>query len=354
MNENHVEEISSRSFVYDALVVMAACVVVIAGVRAATLIVVPMLMSIFIAVIISAILTKLRDLGIGTTVAVLLIICFLGFAGIGMAIIMGPTIEELLQSDLQQKLRLRQVEIIAWLKGRGVEFADELGARYMDVNSPVKIFQQLLKSLSTVLNYTLIVFLMLAFLMWEWSRFGEKIKELPGDTQKNVVRVAEVMKSIRQYMLIKTFVSVLTGIMIAVWLYILGVKYALLWGMVAFLLNFIPTIGSLVAGIVPTFFTLVTEDNIAIPIHVAIAFLAVNGLVGNVLEPRIMGEGLGLSTFFVFVSLIFWGWVLGPAGMLLAVPLTMTIKIGLAHDPRTAWIANFLGAGIGTNRLDST
>jgi len=213
----------------------------------------------------------------------------------------------------------------------------------LNIFSPVQIFRAFLESVVGILNYTLIVLLMLLFLLLEWSRFGKKLEELPGNSQKYIEQVSEVLASIRRYMLIKTMVSLLTGLLITAALILLGTDYAALWGIVSFLFNYIPTIGSMVAGIVPVLYVLVDQGPWAAA-YVAIVFLAVNFVIGNLLEPRIMGEGLGLSTFVVFLSLIFWGWVLGPAGMLLAVPLTMVVKISLASDERTRWFALLLGS----------
>ncbi len=215
---------------------------------------------------------------------------------------------------------------------------------YLGGFSPALIFRSFLDSVMGMFNYALIVFLMLVFLLLEWSQFGQRMEALPGNTQKNIEQVAEILASIRRYMLIKTMVSLLTGLLITIWLMLLGVKYAALWGTVAFLFNFIPAIGSLIAGIVPTLFVLV-DQNSMMAAHVAVAFIVVNFLIGNLLEPRIMGEGLGISTFVVFLSLVFWGWVLGPAGMLLAVPITMVIKIALASDERSEWIAILMASG---------
>ena len=209
--------------------------------------------------------------------------------------------------------------------------------------SPIEIFRSFLDSVMGMVNYALIVFLMLMFLLLEWSRFGQKLEKLPGNTQSYVEQVAEILASIRRYMFIKTLVSLLTGLLITGWLLMLGASYAVLWGTVAFLFNYIPTIGSIIAGIVPTLFVLVDQGPVE-AMWVAVAFLVVNFLIGNILEPRIMGEGLGLSTFVVFLSLVFWGFVLGPVGMLLAVPLTMAIKIALGRDERTQWIALLLGS----------
>jgi len=214
----------------------------------------------------------------------------------------------------------------------------------LNVLSPVQIFRSFLESVMGMLNYTLIVLLMLLFLLFEWSRFGKKLEALPGGSQLSMAQVTAVLAAIRKYMLIKTIVSVMTGVLIGFGLMLLGTDYAALWGVIAFLFNYIPTIGSIIAGIVPVLYVLVDQDPWAAS-YVAAVFLSVNFIIGNVLEPRIMGEGLGLSTFVVFLSLIFWGWVLGPAGMLLAVPLTMVVKIVLASDERTRWFALLLGSG---------
>ena len=131
-----------------------------------------------------------------------------------------------------------------------------------------------------------------------------------------------------RYIAIKTSVSVFTGVMVTTFLWVLDVDFPVLWGLVALLLNFIPTIGSIIAGIPPVLLALVqlgpTEAGL-----VVLGFFLVNTIVGNILEPRYMGQGLGLSALVVFVSLIFWGWLFGPVGMLLSVPLTMSAKIAL-------------------------
>ena len=116
----------------------------------------------------------------------------------------------------------------------------------------------------------------------------------------------------------------------------------MLWGTLAFLLNYVPNIGSIIAAIPALLLALVQLGPGAV-LWSAIGYLVVNNLVGNVIEPRFMGRGLGLSTLVVFLSLVFWGWVLGPVGMFLSVPLTMTLKIALDSSEETRWIAILLG-----------
>ncbi len=134
----------------------------------------------------------------------------------------------------------------------------------------------------------------------------------------------------------------ITGVLIAVCLAIVGVDYPILWGLVAFLLNYIPNIGSIIAAIPAVAFALV-QLGFGGALWTIVIFVAINMGVGNVLEPKLMGKGLGLSTFIIFLSLIFWGFVLSTVGMFLSVPLMMTIKIILENNPQTKWIAIMLG-----------
>ena len=125
-------------------------------------------------------------------------------------------------------------------------------------------------------------------------------------------------------------------------MWIIGVDFPALWGLLAFLLNYVPTIGSLIAAAPPVLLALV-QLGAWHAAAVAAVFAVTNVGFGNVVEPRFMGRGLGLSTLVVFLSLVFWGFLLGPVGMLLSVPLTMTAKIALEANPGTTWLALLLG-----------
>ena len=146
----------------------------------------------------------------------------------------------------------------------------------------------------------------------------------------------------KQYLVIKTLVSLVTGILVAVWLAILGVNFPLLWGLLAFLLNYIPNIGSILAAIPASLLALV-QISLGAALLVVLGFLVINVVMGNVIEPRWTGRGVGLSPLVVFFSLIFWGWVLGPMGLILSVPLTVTVKIALESSEETRWVAVLLG-----------
>lgn len=134
----------------------------------------------------------------------------------------------------------------------------------------------------------------------------------------------------------------MTGVTIGAWLWLVGLDFALLWGVPAFLLNYVPNIGSVIAAVLAILLALVTLDAPGV-VPVIVAHAVVSLVVGNILEPRWMGRGLGLSTVVVYLSLIFWGWVLGPVGMLLSRSLTMALKLAFEADARTRWLAVLLG-----------
>ena len=150
------------------------------------------------------------------------------------------------------------------------------------------------------------------------------------------MRTRRFLRSVYRYLLIKTAASMLTGLLVGVGLSWLGIDFAILWGILAGLLNFIPTIGSFIAAVPALLVTVVSGTPLDI-LLAAVLYVVVNISIGSILEPRLLGRSLGLSPVIVLVSLLVWGWVFGPIGMLLAVPLTMIAKLALDSSPQTRW-----------------
>ena len=134
----------------------------------------------------------------------------------------------------------------------------------------------------------------------------------------------------------------MTGTLIGLWVWFLDVDFPLLWGLLAFLFNYIPFFGSIIAAI-PAVLVTVVQFDWSRTLLVGLGYFAVNTVVGNLIEPHLMGRRFGLSATVVLLSLIFWGWVWGAMGMILSVPLTMTIKISCRHSERLRWVAVLLG-----------
>jgi predicted PurR-regulated permease PerM len=151
------------------------------------------------------------------------------------------------------------------------------------------------------------------------------------------------MQNLGRYLGIKTVVSMATGVCAGVLTWSIGLDFPLLWAMLAFLLNYVPTIGSIIAA-VPAVLLALVQIGPGAAGATALGFISINVVFGNFLEPRLMGYGVGISPLVVFVGLVAWGFIFGPVGMLLSVPLTMTLKMALENDDRTRWVAILLGS----------
>ena len=187
-----------------------------------------------------------------------------------------------------------------------------------------------------------LILLTMTFILLEWSGFREKTRVAFAHSEEQLARFAEISDNIKKYLMLKTLISLATGVLVTVWLIILQVDFPLLWGTLAFVLNFIPNIGSLIAAVPPVLLAFL-QMGFSGAVFTALGYLVVNFILANLIEPRVMGEGVGLSTLVVFLSLVFWGWVLGPIGMLLSVPLTMISRILLDAVDETRWIAVLMG-----------
>ena len=201
----------------------------------------------------------------------------------------------------------------------------------------------LLNSLKDVLtNIFLIIFTMI-FILLEASTVETKVAAAFGRSTQSLKRPRVFLANLGRYLGIKTVVSLATGLTAGTLTWAIGLDFPLLWGMLAFLLNYVPNIGSIIAA-VPAVLMALVQLGPGAASATAIGFVAINIVFGNVIEPRLMGYGVGLSPLVVFIGLVFWGWVFGPVGMLLSVPLTMTLKLALESDKRTRWIAILIGS----------
>ncbi|MDR4504226.1 MAG: AI-2E family transporter [Candidatus Scalindua sp.] len=181
---------------------------------------------------------------------------------------------------------------------------------------------------SFVGNTFLITLFMLFMLAGSGKLSGKVEKAFSSDHSRRITKVLQNIDSqARQYLLTKTLISAGTGTLTAVTLWLIGVDFPIIWGFLTFLLNFIPNIGSIVAAILPFILSLLQFDTVATPILVLMFLGTIQVLMGSILEPKIMGFKLNLSPLVVLVSLIFWGWLWGFWGMILAIPMTATIKI---------------------------
>jgi predicted PurR-regulated permease PerM len=208
------------------------------------------------------------------------------------------------------------------------------------------IVQTLSGSFFSFMGNLLWVLLFMVFILAEREAFTKRLVNKLGQERSTPIleSMDHINAAIQQYLGLKTLVSLLTGVLVAVILWLFGVNFALLWGTLVFILNFIPTIGSIVATAPPIAITLFQYGSISKTLLVAAILIAVQVAVGNILEPKIMGRGLNLSPLVVLLSLIFWGWVWGIPGMLLSVPLTAALRIAMEQIDSTRTAAALISS----------
>jgi len=224
----------------------------------------------------------------------------------------------------------------------GDESMESLGDM-IDPGWAMGLVATILNSLKGVLTNTFLIIFTMIFMLLEVSSVGTKVEAALGRSAESLQRPREFLHNLGRYLGIKTIVSSATGACAGLLAWSIGLDFPLLWAMLAFLFNYIPTIGSIIAAVPAVLLALVQLGPGAAG-ATAMGFAAINVVFGNVIEPRLMGYGVGLSPLIVFVGLIFWGWVFGPVGMLLSVPLTMTLKLALESDESTKWIAILIGS----------
>jgi predicted PurR-regulated permease PerM len=325
------------------LLTAAALVVILAGLKAAASLIVPFLLALFLAIICLPAMNALIRHKVPESLAVLLItLSLLAIAGLVTAFA-GASVADFSQNlpTYQSKLKGEMGAFITWLSDHGVSVSSAALLDQFDPAAAMGMAGKLLAGLGNALANTLLIVLMVIFLLFEAMAIPHKWAFL-GNHAPSSDGIHRFIASVNRYLVIKTIVSFGTGVAVTLLLWAIGVDYPILWGLLAFLFNFVPNIGSIIAAIPPLLLALVQLGGES-AIYVGIGYIAINMVVGNVIEPRFMGRGVGLSTLIVFLSLVFWGWLLGPVGMLLSVPLTMIVKIALETREDTRWIAVLLG-----------
>jgi AI-2 transport protein TqsA len=329
---------------FQIMLILASFVIIIAGMKAAEAIVVPFLLAAFLAIITSPPFIWMQKKGVPKVLALLfIIVAFLSVLFlIGMLI--GTSVNDF-TSNLpfyQEKLTNQTQALISWLVEKNYVKPDFQLTKILNPAAVLNVVANALNQISGIFADGFLILFTVIFMSLEINTLPRKLKKVFNNPDKSLSQVNEIYQNINRYIGIKTLTSLGTGVLVYIFLLIVGVDYPLLWGVLAFVLNYIPTIGSIIAVVPPLLLSLVQLGFIE-AIVVLAGYLTINTIIGNILEPKFMGMGLGLSTLVVFLSLVFWGWVLGPIGMILSVPLTITIKIALDSSEETRWLAVMLG-----------
>ncbi|WP_445778114.1 AI-2E family transporter [Shewanella sp.] len=326
-----------------SFVVMACVVIILAGIKTASPIVVPFVLSAFLAVICNPAIVWLSKYRVPKWLSIILLMAFIVLMGLWLASLVGSSVNEF--SKQMPAYRQQLIEQFAWviekLQSLNIQISKQKVLDYFDPGMALSMTTNMLSGVGNVMANLFLIILTIVFMLFEAQSLPKKFHLALDDPDMRLKQIDKFLHSVNQYMVIKTLVSLATAGVIGIGLSIIGVDYALLWAVIAFLFNYIPNIGSIIAAIPAVLLAFIQIGPGAAGIT-GLLYLGTNMVMGNVVEPRFMGRGLGLSTLVVFLSLIFWGWLLGSVGMLLSVPLTMIVKIGLESSQSGGWLSILL------------
>lgn len=334
-----------RSGLPRTLATLALLTVVIAGVRAAAPVLQPLLVALFLAIGTSPVLRWVRvtlrgprSLAIIAAITVNLVFASVLLYAFGRSLaqisILLPTYSERF-SEIQLQL---------------VELLQRVGLRVEPTESPLS-FEELfgfgtfaVGRIATMGSMVLLVLLIVAFIFIESGSFQHRYRWLRRNRAQDGDLLASAYRDVQVYLGLKTAISAATGVTAFLLCGIVGIPFALLWGTLAFLLNFIPFIGSVIASVPPLLLALLEAGWVPAAL-VGVGYLAINITFANIVEPRVFGRATKLSPLVILIGVVFWGWVLGPVGALIAVPVTTSVKLGLERSPEWRWIAVLMSAG---------
>ena len=322
----------------------ASMVIVIAGLKLSKELILPILTGLFLAMISLPLLNRLQRWKVSTPLAVITTVLVEVGVIAGIVTLVGGSFAGFREAAPLYKERLTTLldQLLTWLGSLGIDLSRDVVIDMLDPGVAIDMVGQTLLGITGFLSQILIVLLLVIFTLFEATGVPDKLQAAFGGVTSSE-RYDRIRTEVQRYLSIKTLISLFTGVVVGVGLALLQVDFPFLWGLLAFLLNYIPNLGSILAAIPPVLLALI-QFGPGRALAVALLFVAVNVGLGNFVEPYFMGRRLGLSTLVVFISLMFWGWIWGPIGMLLSVPLTMIVKIMLENTRDLKWVAILLDA----------
>lgn len=326
------------------VIMLGMLVIILTGIRFAADIIVPFILALFIAVVLSPLVQRMVKLRVPRVLAISLLVIIIVMAMVLLLAYLGTSLNELARTLPQYRsslvIPLKNLE--PWLVRLGIGVSVDEMVKYIDPNAAMTLITNLLAQLTNAMSSIFLLLLTVVFMLLEVPQLPTKFQQIMVRPVEGIAAIQRAIDSVSHYLVLKTAISLVTGLVVWGMLSALDVRFAFIWGLLAFALNYIPNIGSVLAAI-PPIIQVLAFGGLYDALVVLAGYLIINLVFGNILEPRIMGRGLGLSTLVVFLSLIFWGWLLGPVGMLLSVPLTIIVKIALEQSIGGQSIAILLG-----------
>ncbi|MBQ7135118.1 MAG: AI-2E family transporter [Campylobacter sp.] len=325
------------------LVAIASFIIIIGGLSLASSIVVPFLLAVFISIIVYPLLELMSKVHINRFFAFIILI---GICGSGLWILGNVIATALLgfSADLpiyKAKIDIFIDNLVVYIKDNSnIDISNNI-LSFINIDKLITTTSNLIVQTGSIVTQSFLVFLLLAFILFEVQIFKDKVAYFALKNPLASDIASTFISNLKRYLAIKTISSIATGVIVWVFLILFDVPYAPLWAVLAFILNYIPTIGSIIAAI-PAILVSLAVNDLSSTLWLTLIYLVLNIAIGNFIEPKFLGKELGISTLVVILSLLFWGFVFGIGGMFLAVPLTMSIKIALDANPKTKSISILL------------
>jgi predicted PurR-regulated permease PerM len=337
------------------VILIAAAVIVIAGLRFAQPILIPLCLAVAIATLTQPVVTWLERRKLPHVLAIVIAVV------LDLGVIAGiVSVASSSAQDFYTRLPDYQAKIGAIIRGamtalasRGLHVSPDQTTRLVEVNRLVELGSSAAKSIAALVSDSILVLMLVVFMLLEVSRWRVKIAYIMGSPTGDISRFKSAAEELQNYLVVKSIMCLITAVLSGTWVAIWGVDFVLLWAVIAFVLNYIPTIGSILAGIPPVLVALV-QLGPGPALGVAIGYAVINVVLGTAIEPRVMGRALGLSPLVVLLSMVFWGSLWGPVGALLSAPLTMAVKVMLANTTDMRWLAILLGSSSWVERMNDT
>lgn len=337
--------LSSKSLpTYFYVLAVGACfVVVVAGLRTAQAICVPFLVALFVTMLSRPLMRGLlrRRAPVGLAVATTLLVVAAVLATLGSVLSLSLSRVTVRLPQYQERFQEETRDALSWLEAQGLDTRNLLAPEAVDLEPLLNLATGTFLGVANVVTGMVLMLLMTTFLLLESGGFEEKLRRVLGERGELLERYSRISEEVQRYLWIKTLISLATGFCIGGWVAVIGLDFPLLWGFIAFLLNYIPNIGSILASI-PAFGLAIVQLGPSGAFLVLLGYVLTNILWGSLVEPQVLGRRLRLSPLAVFLSLVFWGWVWGPLGMLLSVPITMVLKIAMENSEGLSEVAGLL------------
>ena len=333
------------------MMVFICCVLAGAVLKIAAIVVLPFTIAILLAIVMYPMVIWLGKYRVPQFVSIFLVVVLLSSVLGVFGVVLFSVGSNILSVFPQYEDRL--TEIYVW----SAEFFDlpydetltvwenvwgQLGIRHW-IRGFAFSFSNIL--LNFISNAVIVVFFVV-FILLEASFFKEKLEAAFEERVDNINRMGrDLMRQVTRYLTAKFYISLANGVIYAVSFYLIGLEFAIFWGVIQFIMNFIPNLGSIVVGVGVSIFSLIQFwPNPTPVILVIVVVLAVNAILCNIFDPKIVGDRVGISPLVVLVSLVFWGYIWGFAGMILSVPMMVIIKIVCENIPILEPVSIFLGS----------